>query len=100
MVFFGFSFLLWEMVKYVNLVRDLYLHPHVCAYLVVNLALGHGVGVASQELFLLPDGQLVLVHLTDLLVTGGIRVHHRIILHVFFLSSFVFRPCSSAGGGV
>ena len=34
MVFFGFSFLLWEMVKYVNLVRDLYLHPHVCAYLV------------------------------------------------------------------
>ena len=87
MVFFGFSFLLWEMVKYVNLVRDLYLHPHVCAYLVVNLALGHGVGVASQELFLL---QLVLVHLTDLLVTGGIRVHHRINLHVFFLSSFVF----------
>ena len=100
MVFFGFSFLLWEMVKYVNLVRDLYLHPHVCAYLVVNLALGHGVGVASQELFLLPDGQLVLVHLTDLLVTGGIRVHHCIILHVFFRSSFVFRPCSSAGGGV
>ena len=100
MVFFGFSFLLWEMVKYVNLVRDLYLHPHVCAYLVVNLALGHGVGVASQELFLLPDGQLALVHLTDLLVTGGIRVHHCIILHVFFRSSFVFRPCSSAGGGV
>ena len=89
MVFLCFSFLLWAMVKYVNLTQDLYLHPHVCAYLVVNLALGHGVGVASQELFLLPDGQLLLVHLTDLLPTGGIRVHHRIILHVFFLSSFV-----------